>query len=88
MNIPSEVKLSNLWENYNNMLSKTTALHRITEMEEYARETHLERAIKEATSKDHINSKKVDIKPVVEHVELLSWVENTTGKGRNFDLKI
>ena len=82
------LKLINLWKNFNNMPTKTTILDRIIEMEKAARNEHIQRAITEATSKDHINAKKIEAKPVVPHVELLTWVKEATGKGKNLDIQL
>lgn len=52
--------LSKLWENYHNMPTKTTMLDRIIEAEKSDQKAHVQRAINEATNKDHIQSKQVD----------------------------
>lgn len=58
--IDSKVKLSNLWENYNNMPTKTTILDRIIEKEMSERMAYLNQKIAEATSQEYIKSKQVE----------------------------
>ena len=55
-----KVSLSNLWENYHNMPTKTTMLDRIIEAEKSDQQAYIQKAISEATNKDHIKSKQVD----------------------------
>lgn len=55
-----DASLSNMWKAYNSMPSKTTILDRIVEKEMSERKAYINNAIREATSSDHINAKKVD----------------------------
>ncbi len=52
--------LSNMWKAFNAMPSKTTALDRITEKSKAEQQSVIDNAIKQATSAEYIQSKKVD----------------------------
>lgn len=52
--------LSNMWKAFNAMPSKTTALDRITEKAKSEQKAHIDNAIRQATSSEYIQSKKVD----------------------------
>ena len=52
--------LSNMWKAFNAMPSKTTALDRITEKAKSEQKAHVDNAIRQATSPEYIQSKKVD----------------------------
>ncbi len=52
--------LSNMWKAFNSMPSKTTALDRITEKAKSEQKSYIDNAIRQATSPEYIQSKKVD----------------------------
>lgn len=55
-----DASLVNMWKAYHNMPSKTTILDRIIEKEKAAQQSEIQNAVAEATSRDHIQSKKVE----------------------------
>lgn len=77
-----------MWEEYLSMPTKTTALDARIDIVKAESSTHISRAIEEATNREAINAKKVDPKPLVPQVELLTWVKQVTGVGRNLDLGV
>lgn len=54
-----DASFSNMWKAYNAMPTKTTALDRIIQREKSAQQSHIQQAISEAKSADHIKSKMV-----------------------------
>lgn len=58
--INSDAKLSNLWKNFYSMPSKTTASDRIVDNEKAAQQSKIDTAIAQATSREYIQSKKVE----------------------------
>ena len=52
--------LSNMWKAFNSMPSKTTVLDRVTEKVKADQQSTIDNAIKQATSAEYIQSKKVD----------------------------
>ncbi len=52
--------LSNMWKAFNNMPSKTTVLDRITEKAKSEQKAYVDNAIRQATSSEYIQSKKVE----------------------------
>ena len=55
-----DARLSNLWKAFYNMPSKTTITDRIVENEKSAQKSKLQSDIAQATSREYIQSKKVE----------------------------
>lgn len=91
--------LSNMWKAFNSMPSKTTALDRITEQAKAEQKAYIDNAIRQATSPEYIQSKKVEGEffkrfdrakaEQVQHTrESIAELRRFVGKGMKMDAQI
>ena len=94
--INSDAKLSNLWKNYYSMPSNTTASDRIVDNEKAAQQSKIDTAIAQATSREYIQSKKVEglffkrlesdkRKQTENTIESINEIRRFIGKGMKID---
>lgn len=94
-----DASISNMWKAYHNMPTKTTALDRIIEKEKGAQKQTIEEAIRQATSRTYIQSKKVSgdffkrfdqekEKQSAQTLESIQAFRRFIGKGMKVDARI
>lgn len=94
-----ESRVSNMWKAYLSMPSKTTVLDRIVETTKSKQKAHIDQAIAEATSQEHVKSKVVEPRFIKElenakkmqmanTSEAIAEMKRFIGKGTKVDLYV